>query len=288
MTRRAARRNPDAKPYPDPKKHLAARADRHVLYERSVQSVGAEVDFVDDTFTSLRKRKAMTLREDFCGTAASACEWVRRRPRNTAVGIDLDQATLDWGLQHNIAKLSPARRKRLSLVNANVLDPTPSCRNMDAIVAMNFSWWVFKTRKELGRYFTAVRESLKRDGVFFLDIYGGWESLKEQTDRRQVGAKGRGFTYMWQQTNCDPINNTTLCYIHFKMRDGSMMRKAFSYDWRVWHIPETRELLDDCGFRRTTVYWEGDDNKGGGNGIFTPAEHGECCPSFIAYIVAER
>src|SRR5688572_17384135 len=177
MTRRAARRNPDAKPYPDPRKHQAARADRHVLYERSVQSVGAEIDFVDDTFTSLRKRKALTLREDFCGTAASACEWVRRRSRNTAIGLDLDQATLDWGLEHNVAKLSSAQRTRISLVNANVLAPSRAARNMDAVLAMNFSWWVFKSRKELGRYFASVRDSLKKDGLFFLDIYGGWESL---------------------------------------------------------------------------------------------------------------
>jgi hypothetical protein len=159
---------------------------------------------------------------------------------------------------------------------------------MDAVLAMNFSWWIFKTRRELGDYFRSVRASLVKDGLFFLDIYGGWESLKEQTDRRPVGGKTRGFQYQWQQTACDPITNTTTCYIHFKFRDGSMMRKAFQYDWRVWSIPETRELLADCGFSRTTVYWEGDDNKGGGNGIFTPAEHGECCPSFIAYIVAER
>jgi hypothetical protein len=276
-----------AKPYPSDR-HLASTADRHILYERSVQCVEAEIDFVDETFRSLRRRKATRLREDFCGTAASACEWVRRRPSNTALGLDLDQDTLDWGVKHNVSRLSPGARKRLTLANRNVLEPGRGGGKMDAVLAMNFSWWIFKTRRELGDYFESVRASLVKDGLFFLDIYGGWESLKEQTDRRQVGGKARGFTYQWEQTNCDPITNTTTCYIHFKFRDGSRMKKAFQYDWRVWSIPESRELLADCGFSRTTVYWEGDDNKGGGNGIFTPAEHGECCPSFIAYIVAER
>jgi len=283
-----ARRNPEAKPYPDPKKHMAARADRHILYQKAVQCVTAEIDFVEATFQSLRKRRALRLREDFCGTAASACEWVRRRPANTAVGLDLDQPTLDWGTQHNVSKLTPAQRKRIALLNRNVLSPGKEGRGMDAVLAMNFSWWIFKTRRELKQYFSAVRDSLAPDGIFFLDIYGGWESLKEQTDRRQVGGKKNGFKYIWQQTNCNAIQNTTLCYIHFAFPDGSKMRKAFSYEWRVWQIPETRELLEECGFRRTTVYWEGDDNKGGGNGIFTPSEAGECCPSFIAYIIAER
>jgi hypothetical protein len=35
------------------------------------------------------------------------------------------------------------------------------------------------------------------------------------------------------------------------------------------------------------VYWEGDDDDGGGNGVFTPVKRAENCPSFIAYIVAE-
>jgi hypothetical protein len=283
-----ARRTPDAKPYPAPAKHMAARADRHILYQKAVQSVDAEIDFVDATFKALRKRRAARLREDFCGTAASACEWTRRRPGNTSVAIDLDQPTLDWGKDHNVSGLSPAQRRRIALLNRNVMNPGREGRGMDIVLAMNFSWWIFKTREELRRYFTRVRESLVSDGVFFLDIYGGWESLRDQTDRRQIGGRKNGFTYIWQQTNCNAIQNTTLCHIHFAFPDGSRVRKAFTYEWRVWQIPETRELLADCGFRRTTVYWEGDDNKGGGNGVFTPSESGECCPSFIAYIVAER
>ena len=51
---------------------MAARADRHQLYERSVQNVEAEIDFVDETYRSLRGRRARLLREDFCGTAGAA------------------------------------------------------------------------------------------------------------------------------------------------------------------------------------------------------------------------
>ena len=37
---------------------MAATADRHRLYELSVQCVEAEIDFVDETYRALRGRKA--------------------------------------------------------------------------------------------------------------------------------------------------------------------------------------------------------------------------------------
>ena len=68
---------------------LAKQADRHVLYEKAVQCVEAEIDMVDQNFKTLRGRRAISLREDFCGTANTSCEWVRRRSTNFAVGIDI-------------------------------------------------------------------------------------------------------------------------------------------------------------------------------------------------------
>ncbi len=67
----------------------AKTADKHILYEASVQCPEAEIDFVEKTFSKIRGRRASVLREDFCGTAATACEWVRRHATNRAVGVDL-------------------------------------------------------------------------------------------------------------------------------------------------------------------------------------------------------
>ena len=86
-------------------KSLAEQADRYVLYQESVQCVESEIDMVDDNFKKLKGRLAVSLREDFCGTANTSCEWVRRRPANTAIGIDLDQKVLDWGQNQNINNL---------------------------------------------------------------------------------------------------------------------------------------------------------------------------------------
>lgn len=267
---------------------LAAAADRHVLYQKSVQEPSAEVDFVEAQFRRRRRRRAARLREDFCGTAAVCCAWVQRRRGNVAVGLDLDAATLAWGREHNVARLSPEQQSRLTLMRRDVRRPGRATGRMDAVLAMNFSWWVFKTRPELLRYFRSVRRSLVRDGMLFLDIYGGWESMKEHRDRRVVGGNHRGFTYIWDQDRFDPVTNHLLAHITFRLRDGSRLSRAFTYDWRLWTIPETREVLADAGFRRTTVFWEGEDRRGEGNGVFTPSESGESGPSYIAYIVAEK
>lgn len=280
---------------------MADTADKHVLYERAVQSVDAEIDFVDATFRALRKRRASRLREDFCGTGASSCEWVRRRSANTAVGLDLDAETLEWGRRRNVGRLRPAARGRVTLLEADVLDagrtlPDGAGRpvdtgSMDCVLAMNFSWWLLTDRAVLKRYFQRVHASLVDDGVLFMDTYGGWEAFKEQTERRPIngGHKARaGFTYIWEQETYDPITNVKDCHISFKLRDGSVMRRAFSYRWRIYTIPEARDLLLEVGFRDVTVYWEGDDGKGGGDGRFVPAQHGDCCASYIAYIVAQK
>jgi SAM-dependent methyltransferase len=279
---------PPAKPTPargPVRTRLTARhADRHVLYERSVQTVQAEIDFVMAQFRRLRRRRAIRLREDFCGTAGVCCEWVRRRPNHVAIGVDLDAPTLQWGKDHHLARLTPRQRARVRLVQADVRSPGPAGRGVDAVLAMNFSYWLLASRRELVRYFRSVRRSLGRDGLFFLDIYGGWEAGKVQKDRRPQ----RGFTYIWDQAKFDPITHMQTAHIHFNFKDGTRMRRAFTYTWRMWTIPEVRDALADAGFARSIVYWEGDNRKGGGNGVFTPAESAENYPAFIAYVVGVK
>jgi hypothetical protein len=262
----------------------AANADRQRLYELAVQSPESEVEFVSRTFRRLRGRPCRRIREDFCGSAACACEWVRSHRENAALGLDLHAATLRWAQKHNIAKLSEAERARIRLLRRDVLHPGPGTGGADAVLAMNFSYWVFKARPVMLRYFRAVRASMVHDGVFFLDHYGGYEAQRTQQERRRCA----GFTYVWDQAFFDPITYDIRCHIHFDFKRGPMMKRAFTYDWRLWTIPELRELLEEAGFRRSTVYWEGDNGRGGGNGVFRARKVGESCATFIAYIVAER
>ena len=259
---------------------MASKADAHTLYQQAVQCVEAEIDFVDETFTKLRRRKAKHLREDFCGTANTACEWVRRRRTNRAVAVDLDAGVQEWGRRHNVEPLGRAA-SRIELVNADVLDVDRG--GMDVVLAMNFSYWILDTRTRMRRYFEKVRGALVEDGVFFLDAYGGYGAFREMKERTE----NDGFTYIWDQAWYDPITGRQRCHIHFRFPDGSRIRDAFVYEWRLWTLPEIREILEEAGFHDVTVYWQGtDEETGEGNGEFTPAEHGEADPGWITYITA--
>ncbi len=260
----------------------AANSDRHELYELSVQNTEAEGDFIDQVWRERRGRLARTLREDFCGTAAMCVEWVKRRRDNTAAGVDLDPGVLAWARSRLPERLTPDERSRLKLIRGNVL--TVRTPRVETALAMNFSYFLFQTRDQLGRYFRRVRAALVSDGLFILDAYGGSDAFRELQERRRVS----GFVYIWDQASYDPITGHCVNHIHYRFKDGSQKRRAFTYHWRLWTLPELQELLTEAGFAKVTVYWEGTDRRTGqGNDVFRPASHGEADPGWIAYLVAE-
>ncbi len=261
---------------------MAEQADRHALYEQSVQNVESEVEFIRDTFKELRGRVPVSFREDFCGTAAAACEWIRQGPEQTAIGVDIDEEVLDWGRRHNVGSMQPDQQARLQLHKESVLDVVTE--PVDVVGAFNFSYYLFKTRDEMRAYFRAACRGLKPDGILFLDAFGGHEAFEEMKEK----TKYDNFTYVWDQASYHPISGDMRCHIHFKFPDGSRLKKAFSYDWRLWTLPEIREILAEAGFQRITVYWEGTDEDGEGDGEFTPDEQGEADAGWIVYITAER
>ncbi len=265
-----------------PKKTMADKADINVLYEQSVQCVESEIDFVDETFKKLRGRKAKLLREDFCGTANTSCEWIRRRKTNKAISVDLNEEVLEWGRKHKVGKLTGEQAKRVTLVNDNVM--TVKTDKVDAALAMNFSYWIFEDRPTMIKYFKKIQATLVDDGILFLDAFGGYEAYQEMKERTEYDK----FTYVWDQESYDPVSGHCVCRIHFKFKDGSKINKAFSYEWRLWSLPELTEMLAEAGFK-ATVYWEGtDEDTGEGNGYFEPATEGEADAGWIAYIVAEK
>lgn len=260
---------------------MAETADINLLYEQSVQCVEAEIDFVDETFEKLRQRKAAVMREDFCGTANTSCEWIRRRSSNKAIGVDIDPQVLVWADDKRISKLTGQQRARITLINDNVITATTD--KVDMVLAMNFSYWIFKKRLDMIRYFRAVYDNLINDGIFFMDAFGGYEAYQELEEHTEYD----DFTYIWDQHSYDPVTGDSVCRIHFKFKDNSRINNAFSYQWRLWSLPEITEMLTEAGFN-ATVYWEGDDQDGGGNGIYTPAKKGTADAGWIAYIVAEK
>jgi hypothetical protein len=265
---------------------MAESADRHRLYELSVQCAEAEIDFVDKTYKKIRGRRASLLREDFCGTANVCCEWVCRHKNKRAVGVDLDPQVLEWGRQHRLSKLKKSQAERISLLNKNVL--TAKTEPPDVISAMNFSYWLFKERKQLKRYFRRVHQQLADDGIFFMDAYGGYDSFREIEEEREIEDGDSSFTYIWEQEKYEPISGGLICHIHSNFPDGSRLEHAFGYDWRLWTLPEILELLDEAGFSRVSVYWQGFDEDGEADGIFKPVTEGEADAGWICYITAEK
>jgi hypothetical protein len=230
------------------KSTMASKADRYKLYEASVQCAETEVDFVECEFKKLRGRRPALLREDFCGTAAVCFEWVSRRKENIAVGIDIDAEVLSWGTENHLPALKATVRSNVKLIEGDVL--TVSTPRQDVILAMNFSYWLFKKRKLLLAYFKKVRKNLQADGIFFLDCFGGSDAYRELKERTKLD----GFTYVWDQATYNPVNSDINCHIHFHFPDKSKLERAFTYDWRLWTLPEIRELLLDAGFSEVIIY----------------------------------
>ena len=261
---------------------MADKADIHELYEKSVQNVEHEVEFLQTTFKEIRGRTAHLFREDFCGTASVSCEWVRQGGDYQAIGVDIDPSVLEWGRQHRVSRLSAADQARVSLIEGNVMSTeTPV---VDLMAAFNFSYFIFDTRDKLRAYFERACTALRDDGVFFVDLFGGPEAQEETKEK----TKYKRFTYIWHQAEFHPVTNFMRCHIHFRFKDGSKIKKAFSYEWRLWSAPEIREVLAEAGFKKSTLYWEGEDEDGEGNGEFTPDETGAADLAWIAYIVAEK
>ena len=264
------------------KPRKADLADKYDLYEKSVQSTDFEYEFVDTNFKRIRGRTATLLREDFCGTAQMCCEWVRGRTKNRATGVDLDEEVLDWGRAHHIAALDDAQKSRVTLLLEDVrkvkTDP------VDVILAMNFSWQIFEVRSELISYFASVRDGLVDDGILFMDAFGGYEAYQEMEEK----TKHKGFTYTWEQASYDPITGHMECFIHFNFNDGSKMKRAFSYAWRLYSLPEIKEMLLEAGFSNVTIYWQGWDENDEPDGNFEPATKGEADPGWICMISAEK
>jgi len=255
--------------------------DKYELYKKAVQSPETDVLFLEAVFKELKSRKPESFREDFCGTFSLALEWVKLRKEHHAVAIDLDPGPLEYGRQHYLPLATPDQQKRLKIIEGNVLDVTTQA---DLVAAMNFSYFLFKRRSEMKAYFQSCLNHVKKNGILVLDLFGGSACYAPNEEMTALPK----FNYYWDQESFDPITNEAHFHIHFKVKGQKKTERVFSYDWRMWSIPELRELLLEVGFARTHVYWEGTTKKGEGDGKFTRTEKGEDCQSWIAYLISEK
>ncbi len=256
--------------------------DRYDYYHRAVQSSDMDCEFVEKAYRESRGRMPSFLREDFCGTFANCCAWVKRGRNRRALGIDLDPEPIEYGESHYRTKLKAEQAERIELINGSVL--TVQVPQVDVVVALNFSYYLFKSRMMLKRYFKKARAGLKKDGVFIVDCFGGPDCQRENVEI----TKFKSFKYYWDQRGFDPITNEAKFEIHFKRKGEKKRENVFSYDWRMWTIPEIKEVMLESGFEKVHVYWEGTTRSGEGDGNFVRKVQGEQdCDAWVAYLVAE-
>jgi len=263
-----------------PRYMSADDADLLELYERSVQDPDHEMAFIEQVWMELRGRACAFLREDFCGSSAVCRSWVKQAVGHRAVGVDLDAPTLGWARRKMQDTLSEEECSRMALVLGDVMD-TPS-ELAECLMATNFSYFIFKTRDALRTYFESARRNITDDGLFLLDAYGGSDSFLEMEEERDCD----GFTYIWDQHLYNPVNGDVINHIHFQFPDGTKIKNAFTYKWRLWTLPEIQELLLEAGFSVVHVYWEGTDENGEGNGEWSQVTKADADEGWVAYLVA--
>lgn len=253
---------------------------KYKYYEKSVQNFEADLEFVDEQYEKIFSKKAKVLREDFGGTAALACGWTQMRKDNQARAIDLDSEPIEYGKSKHYAKLSSDEKERMSYLQENVLNDFDF--KSDIICAFNFSYFIFKKRSELLHYFKQVHKGLSKEGMFFLDIFGGSECHQEICEETEFD----NHSYYWDCDKYNPLTSEVLYYIHFKdLKKNIKYEKVFRYDWRMWTVVEIKELLEEAGFSEVKTFWEEDDDDGEGNGVFYESSQEDNCESWVTYIV---
>lgn len=278
-----SKKGKDGKPKKKNKPTLASQADRHELYEKAVQGPEEDTKFFRRYYKKVTGRLPRTFREDFCGTATLSAHWVKLDPSHEAYGVDLHGPTLDWGRKRNIEPLTDDQQSRIHLIQDDVCAvKEPQC---DIVCALNFSYGVFKTRDALRGYIQAAFDATAPGGIYCCDAWGGGDTQIEMEEEREV----EGFTYIWEQSKFDPMSYNTVCKIHFEMKDGSRIDDAFVYDWRLWTLPELRELFEEVGFTDVHMLWEGTDpDTDEGNGEFRRRKTGDADAAWIAYVVGVK
>lgn len=258
---------------------------KYYLYENAVQSPDWHVRHFPRFYRWMSGRNAKRLREDFCGTSRISMEWVRAGKDRVATGLDLDPEPLDYFRRVHLPTLTKDERTRIHHQRKDVLIPTRE--KHDLIAACNFSFFIFKERETLLKYFRAARASLVEKGAIFLEMAGGEGMQEWLQEERKFTAPGIGkVLYVWDQMDFDAISGMNDYAIHFQLPNRRWMMNAFDYHWRLWGIREVRELLREAGFRKTHVFWEVADSRGVGTGEYAPTEKGDPAHAWIAYVAA--
>jgi hypothetical protein len=254
---------------------------RFAFYEAAVQVPEHEVSFFERAYKDAHHALPQVLREDFSGTAAVARAWVASGPERRAAAVDHDPEPLAEGLAEASRLGLPAARLRFIESDVRRAEINPAA---DVACVQNFSINELGERAALLEYLHGTLAGLAARGVLVIDVMGGTE---RQVDERVERRRCRGFAMEWRQRRFDPISGRARFALSFIRADGLRLDDAFTYDWRLWSIPELRDAIAEAGFAESAVYWAGEDTKRGGHqGVYKRRREAPASPSFVAYVVA--
>lgn len=243
---------------------LAEQADIHKCYQEAVQDPRKEVRNLKNIFLDAqtrycteRPRNPLILREDFCGTAILCKEWVQGHVERSAIGVDLDRAVLAYGESQFPDECVSSR---IELCHANVLTiDNENLEKADIVAALNYAVCYFHSRKLLLEYLRRAMQSTASGGVFICDLFGSSRPLSEPWIFHR---KCSNFDYIFEQSPVDFATNVSTCTINFKFKDGSTLKHAFSYSFRLWSIPDILEAIEDAGFQKVDIWISINDTDG--------------------------
>jgi len=162
---------------------------------------------------------------------------------------------------------------------------------VDVVAALNFSTFVYHDRAALLAYFRSARRALRPDGVLVIDAYGGPGAMRTDVQHRTIRpdpASGLApFVYHWEQRSHDPISARVDCRIHFTLASGARIDNAFRYQWRLWTLPELRELMGAAGFGAVEIWCDGHDGRRS-DGLYRPRRRITAREDWVAYVVGIR
>jgi len=237
--------------------------DKHDCYELCVQSPRHVVSLL----RGIHGNEPITLREDFCGTAAVARRWceegLARAEPARAWAADSDPECIRRAIER---ARTAGIADRLTGLQTDLLAeaptrPTPA----DVVFVGNFSIGYIMSRRVLVDYFRRCKAHLDLGlggfggGVFVCDTYGGASAFTLGGLERRHPSRGREVIhYVWRHELADPATAMVRNSIGFRVElEGEIVAelpRAFVYDWRLWSIAELREAMRDAGFVRTAVY----------------------------------
>jgi SAM-dependent methyltransferase len=267
------------------KKSKSKFFDKYDFYVNSVQSADHDASLIWRMFKDAndsRRMKNITIREDFCGTGALCFEWVKLGPSHRAVGVDIDASALSWGRRYYGARTNAEASSRVSLVCDDVM--SYNLTKPDVICALNFSFYFMKDRCDLLRYFKRCRKDLRTNGLLVLDAFGGPAYLGAHSDRRRNSEKK--FSFWWEVESFDAISHNIKTHLHFKPDGQKLRKRVFSYDWRLWTLPELTDVLRQAGFTKIEYWAEGLNSRGDGNGRFGKIKSEKNCETWVTYVTA--